>query len=120
MTLDSVKVGALFGGLGVLLGAFGAHALEGVLRPERLVVFETAVRYQFYHALALLLVGALEQVGPNLWLARAGRWFALGVVLFSGSLYLLCATDVGLLGAITPLGGLSFVAGWVCLVLSRR
>ncbi|MGE0491739.1 MAG: DUF423 domain-containing protein [Vulcanimicrobiota bacterium] len=113
-----LTVGAILGGLSVLLGAFGAHALKEVLSPERLVTFETAVRYQFYHALALLAVG--QFAADNLWAARAGGLFAVGVALFSGSLYLLCATGITILGAITPFGGLSFMAGWVCLAVASR
>ena len=113
-----LTVGAILGGLSVLLGAFGAHLLGGVLAPERLVTYETAVRYQFYHALALLAVGHFE--ADNVWAGRAGTLFTVGVALFAGSLYLLCATGLTMLGAITPLGGLSFMAGWICLALASR
>ncbi|MCA9796861.1 MAG: DUF423 domain-containing protein [Candidatus Eremiobacteraeota bacterium] len=113
-----LTVGAILGGISVLLGAFGAHALKEILVPERLVTYETAVRYQFYHALALLAVGGFS--ADNVWAGRAGALFTLGIVLFAGSLYLLCATGLTMLGAITPLGGLSFMAGWICLALASR
>jgi len=97
--------------LDVALGAFGAHALKGRLSPEALAVFETGVRYQAYHALALLLLAALR--GPD----RAAWCFVGGIVLFSGSLYALALTGVRWLGAVTPLGGLLFLAGWLLLAL---
>src|SRR5689334_1538034 len=109
-------IGALAGFLAVAFGAFGAHALRGRLSPEMLVVFETAVRYQMYHALAILAVGlVLARLGG--WLFTAAGWlFTAGIVLFSGSLYALALTGVTTLGAITPLGGLAFLAGWACLI----
>jgi uncharacterized membrane protein YgdD (TMEM256/DUF423 family) len=107
-------LGALAAGLGVALGAFGAHGLEGRVSPDRLDTFRTGVQYQMYHALALLVVGWLIQQsaawGPLLhW---AGYCFAGGIVIFSGTLYLLVLTDTGWLGAITPLGGVAFIVGW--------
>jgi len=103
------------GFLGVALGAFGAHGLRTRLGPEMLAVFETGVRYQMYHALALLVLGALAP-GIAGRLATAAGWsFTAGIVLFSGSLYLLALTDVRILGAITPLGGVAFLIGWACL-----
>lgn len=113
-----LTVGAILGGLSVVLGAFGAHALKEILSPDRLVTFETAVRYQFYHALALLAVG--QFAADNAWAGRAGSLFTLGIAVFAGSLYLLCATGITILGAITPFGGLAFIAGWVCLALASR
>lgn len=107
--------GAVAAGLAVAAGAFGAHALEARLSPERLQTFETAVRYQMYHALALLFVGwAAQELGGAavLW---AGGCFIGGILVFSGSLYLLVLTDTGWLGAITPLGGAAFLAGWALL-----
>ncbi len=111
-------IGALAGFLGVGLGAFGAHALRGRLTPEMLAVFETGVRYQMYHALAIGLVALLL---PRIsgWLIVAAGWcFVGGIVLFSGSLYLLALTGVTVLGAITPLGGLAFLAGWALLAVA--
>ena len=108
-------IGAVAGGLGVALGAFGAHALRGRLTEQMLSVFETGVRYHMYHALALLLVASVaDRLGGRL-LNAAGWSFTAGIVLFSGSLYVLAATGVTTLGAITPLGGLAFLIGWFCL-----
>ncbi len=111
-------IGALAGFTGVSLGAFGAHALRTRLSPEMLAVFETGVRYQMYHAFAVLLVAlVLARMGGWL-IALAGWLFTAGIVLFSGSLYLLAFTGVTVLGAITPIGGLAFLAGWGCLALA--
>ena len=114
--------GALAGFLGVGLGAFGAHALRARISPEMLAVFETAVRYQMYHALALVLTSLVTSPGAartSAWLVTTAGWsFIVGIVLFSGSLYALAVTGVTVLGAITPLGGLAFLAGWACLALA--
>src|SRR5262245_31318150 len=111
-------IGALLGFLGVAFGAFGAHALKSRLSPDMLAVFETAVRYQMYHAFALLIVAAaIGHVGPARLLSISGWTFFLGVVFFSGSLYALALSGVGILGAITPIGGLLFLIGWTCLVM---
>ena len=107
--------GAGYGLLGVALGAFGAHALRARLAPDLLAVFHTGVEYQFYHAFALLAVGVLLLVKPSPALPVAGWCFALGVLLFSGSLYALALSGTRWLGAITPLGGLLFLAGWGAL-----
>ena len=111
-------IGALAGFTGVTLGAFGAHALRGRLSPEMLVVFETGVRYQMYHALAIIATGLIvARLGG--WLIIAAGWlFAAGIVLFCGSLYLLAFTGVTMLGAITPIGGVAFLLGWTCLALA--
>jgi uncharacterized membrane protein YgdD (TMEM256/DUF423 family) len=111
-------VGAVAAFLGVALGAFGAHGLRARISPEMLAVFETAVRYQMYHALALVLTSVLmSRMGG--WLAVTAGWcFIAGIALFSGSLYALALTGVTVLGAITPLGGLAFLAGWACLSLA--
>ncbi len=101
-------LGAVFGALGVAAGAFGAHALRNRLMPEMLAVFETGARYQMYHALAIILCGIVGAKTPG-WIMQAG------IVLFSGSLYALAVTGVRVFGAITPLGGLAFIAGWACL-----
>ena len=111
-------LGSLAGFLGVGLGAFGAHGLKTRLSAEMLAVFETGVRYQMYHALALLVVSAaIGHLGSARLLAGAGWLFVAGIVLFSGSLYALALTGVSTLGAITPLGGLAFLGGWACLAL---
>ena len=111
-------IGAVFGFLGVALGAFGAHALKTRLSPELLVVFETGVRYQMYHAFAVLIVAAaIGHIGTTRLLVTAGWFFVAGILLFSGSLYVLALTGVGILGAITPVGGLLFLIGWACLAV---
>lgn len=109
---------ALSAFFGVGAGAFGAHGLRAQVAPHLLAVFETAVRYQMYHALALLAVAWALGRWPGR-LPRAAGWlFVLGTLLFSGSLYLLVLTGTRGLGAITPLGGVAFLAGWACLVLA--
>jgi uncharacterized membrane protein YgdD (TMEM256/DUF423 family) len=103
--------------LGVAAGAFGAHGLRSRLTPDLLAVFETGARYQMYHALALLGVGWAVSRWPGPWPVRAGWLFLVGTLLFSGSLYALALTGIRWLGAITPLGGVAFLAGWTCLLL---
>ncbi len=118
MARTFMLIGSLAGALGVGLGAFGAHGLRGRLSPEMLAVFETGVRYEMYHALALLLVAALMSRIDG-WLIHAAGWsFTIGIVLFSGSLYLLALTGVRILGAITPLGGVAFILGWAFLAFA--
>ena len=107
---------AILGFIGVALGAFGAHGLRGRLTPEMLAVFETGVRYQMYHVFALLVVSsAIGHLGSARLLAMAGWSFFAGILLFSGSLYALALTSTGILGAITPIGGLAFLIGWASL-----
>ena len=110
--------GAIAAGLAVAAGAFGAHTLEQYVTPERLQVFETGVRYQMYHALALLFAGWAVGRWPGWKVRWSGYLFVGGMVLFSGSLYLLVFTDTSWLGAITPLGGVAFLAGWFLLAWS--
>ena len=109
---------ALSGFLGVAFGAFGAHGLRNRLTPDMLAVFETGVRYQLIHAVALLAVAALMDRLSGWLITTAGFLFIAGIVLFSGSLYLLALTGVTILGAITPLGGLAFLGGWACLAIA--
>lgn len=111
-------LGAALAGLAVAAGAFGAHGLESRVSPERLETFRTAVRYQMYHALALLFVGwaAAQGWGPPL--TWAGYCFIVGILVFSGTLYLLVLTDTSWLGAITPVGGAAFLIGWALLAWS--
>jgi uncharacterized membrane protein YgdD (TMEM256/DUF423 family) len=111
-------IGALAGAIGVGLGAFGAHGLRGRLSPEMLAVFETGVRYHMYHALALVATAVLAGRLDGRLVTAAGWLFTSGIVLFSGSLYVLALTGVGILGAITPIGGLAFLAGWTCLAIA--
>ena len=106
-----VAAGAINAALAVAAGAFAAHALRDRLDDKALAVFETGARYQIYHALAMVLAGVLAARGP-------GWTFQIGIVMFSGSLYVLALTDVKLLGAITPFGGLAFLAAWIWLAVT--
>jgi uncharacterized membrane protein YgdD (TMEM256/DUF423 family) len=118
MARTFMLIAALAGFIGVALGAFGAHGLRSRLGPEMLAIFETGVRYQLYHALALLAIASLMD-RLNGWLITTTAWlFVTGIVLFSGSLYALALTGVTVLGAITPLGGLAFLGGWACLAIA--
>lgn len=113
-----ISIGALSGFIAVGLGAFGAHALRERLSADMLQVFQTGVTYQMYHALALVGVGILlarYSVDGSVWLSASGWLFIAGSLLFSGSLYVLSLTGTTWLGAITPLGGLAFLAGWLAL-----
>ena len=120
MAMDKtfMLIGAVAAFLAVAFGAFGAHGLRERISPEMLAVFETGARYQMYHALAILIVaGTMARMDG--WLIKTAGWlFTAGIVLFSGSLYLLALTGVTVLGAITPLGGLAFLAGWACLIIA--
>lgn len=118
---------ALLGALAVALGAFGAHGLKQVAEPDAIRIFETAVRYHFHHVFALLALGILAHLFP----AQRASWnwsnrlFVAGILIFSGSLYLLTAAKVidasmGWLGAITPIGGLCFIGGWLMLAKGVR
>ncbi|HRP57968.1 DUF423 domain-containing protein [Agriterribacter sp.] len=123
MSKQFIRYAAILGALSVALGAFGAHALKKLVEADVVATFETGVRYQFYHTFALLAIGILYRRMPTKIMEWAGILFISGIVLFSGSLYLLTylnATEtVGLkgVGAITPLGGLCFIAGWICLFI---
>jgi uncharacterized membrane protein YgdD (TMEM256/DUF423 family) len=108
-------LGALSGLMGVAAGAFGAHALKARLTPDLLVIFETGARYQMYHALALVAAAWAAGRYPGAAAAWAGWLFVAGTVLFSGSLYALALTGVRGLGAVTPVGGVAFLAGWAAL-----
>ena len=119
MTAKGVLITAgILGAISVGIGAFGAHGLKDLLATNgRADTFETAVKYQFYHTLALFLLGLL-MVNHNVpQFTYAAYSFLAGTVVFSGSLYILCLTNVGWLGAITPLGGVGFILGWIFLVL---
>ena len=111
---------AAAGFLGVAFGAFGAHALRARLSPEMLAVFETGVRYQMYHAFAAIAAAWAFARWPKRVFGVAGVLFLAGIVVFSGSLYALALTGERWLGAITPLGGLAFLAGWLCLAWGAR
>lgn len=111
---------ALIGGLGVALGAFGAHGLKGLVEPTMLSVWQTAVQYQLVHALALLALSAWLFIRPNAWLQRSAFLMVLGTVLFSGSLYVLVLTGVRPLGMITPIGGITWLVAWAYILLAAR
>ncbi|MEO0457299.1 MAG: DUF423 domain-containing protein [Cyanobacteria bacterium P01_A01_bin.114] len=111
-----IAIASILGALSVAGGAFGAHALKDRLTEKALATFETGIRYQMYHALALLLVGLLMQQQPeSSGLANVGWAFILGVVIFSGSLYGVSLSGVKILGAVAPIGGVAFIAGWLML-----
>ena len=114
-----ILFGGLFGFLSVLMGAFAAHSLRNKVSAADLVIFQTGTQYQMYHSLLLVLLGALSAHSKDAqflkWLSWSGKATVLGIFLFSGSLYLLVLTDTRWWGAITPLGGISFLAAWFCL-----
>jgi len=116
----------VLGAVTVALGAFGAHGLEGTVSDKAVKTFETAVRYQMYHVFALALAGMIYKDFPNKWIRTSGIFFLLGILLFSGSLYLLTyasaivSPNFKWVGPITPIGGLMFIAGWICLALGIR
>ena len=117
-------LGSILAGLGVVLGAFGAHGLKKIVPPETVSSYQTGVQYQMYHAFALLIVGIIsERFSSNL-INWAGAFFVLGIVLFSGSLYLLASlkamdkVGVSGIGVITPIGGLMFIVGWILLLVA--
>ncbi|RLQ20920.1 DUF423 domain-containing protein [Seongchinamella sediminis] len=111
-----ITLASLSGMLAVVFGAFGAHGLRNRLDDYLMGVFETAVQYHFYHALALLAVGVIALGQPQTVMLKSAGWlFVIGTLVFSGSLYLLALTGLKWLGAVTPLGGLAFIAGWACL-----
>ena len=106
-------------GLAVALGAFGAHALDGRIESSLITVYETGVRYHFYHAFGLIAVALAVTQWPESSLPTVAGWlFLIGIILFSGSLYVLALSGIRWLGAITPLGGVAFIAGWICLALT--
>lgn len=114
-----IITGALAGLLAVLLGAFAAHALRGHLDAALLGTFNTGAQYHMYHALALVMVGVLVHLFPTQRVLRwSGGFFVVGIILFSGSLYLLALTQISLFGPIAPVGGLAFIMGWLALALA--
>jgi uncharacterized membrane protein YgdD (TMEM256/DUF423 family) len=121
MNKQFLSIAAMLGALSVVLGAFAAHKLRDIVGPDDVAIFETGVRYQFYHVFALLVVALLSQKFNNAWMNRAGNCFIIGIVLFSGSLYLMTAmkaaeyVSLKYIAVITPIGGLFFIAGWICL-----
>lgn len=121
-----IKTAAFLGALTVAMGAFGAHKLKSLVAENVVATYETAIRYQFYHLIALLLAGILYQQFPNKLIKTSGILFMLGMLLFSGSLYLLTYKEALVLpglkwvGPITPLGGVCFISGWICLALGIK
>lgn len=125
MHKNFIITAAFFGGLAVALGAFGAHGLEKITTDEKILhSFQTGVQYQMYHALGLLAIAILAEKFKNNWINWAGSSFIIGIILFSGSLYLLTflkiedSSAVKLVGPVTPIGGLFFIAGWIFLLLA--
>ena len=123
MHKNFLVAGAIFGGIGVVLGAFGAHGLQNITSDETILHgFQTAVQYQMYHAFALLATGIIIEKTPVSLIKWAGRFFITGIILFSGSLYLLTvlkiqeSNAVKIAGPVTPVGGLFFIAGWLLLL----
>lgn len=115
----ALVLGALFALLAVMAGAFGAHGLRGVIDERGLEVFQTAVTYQIYHSLALILVAILPVAGlSRRLLGIAAGFFVAGVLLFSGSLYLLVLTDLRWMGPVTPVGGIGFMVGWILVLMA--
>lgn len=121
MNRNFLSIAALLGALSVALGAFAAHKLKEIAGPDTVAVFETGVRYQFYHVFALMIVALLSEKFNNKWMIRAGNCFITGIILFSGSLYILTALKIAdnehfrLIGIATPIGGLFFIVGWLFL-----
>jgi uncharacterized membrane protein YgdD (TMEM256/DUF423 family) len=113
-----LATGAIAAAVGVAMGAFGAHALRSRIPADLLAVFETGVRYHLVHALALLAVAWAADRWPGRWVTISGWSFAAGIVIFSGSLYLLSITGARWLGAVTPIGGLAFLLGWTALAIA--
>ena len=111
-------VGSAFCLLSVFMGAFGAHTLKTKISKEMLDIFEVAVRYQVYHGIGLIIVAWAISQWQNSFTTAAGWCFIGGIAVFSGSLYILSMTGIRWLGAVTPIGGLAFIAGWACLILS--
>ena len=109
--------GAVLSGLGVLVGAFGAHGLRDRVAADMLAVFETGVRYHLIHGLAIIAVAWAASRWPSAWIGAAGWLFAAGIVVFSGSLYILAISGVRWWGAVTPIGGVCFLAGWAALAV---
>ena len=120
MKSSYVTVACVLGFAGVALGAFGAHALASITTANRLETWSTAVDYHLFHTLAILALLALFSGKSSVWLQRALLAFTAGIFVFSGSLYLLVITDVGILGAVTPIGGVLLLIGWICAFAASR
>ena len=115
--MNFLVIGAISGFLVVILGAFGAHGLKDILDEYGKSIYEKAVLYHMFHTMVLLVLGLIEKIQPELQLSLAGWVFIFGIILFSGSLYVLAVTGIKSLGMITPIGGVFFIIGWVSLFL---
>ncbi len=114
-----IGIGSILVMLSVMIGAFGAHMLEPIIGEDKISVYETGVQYHMIHALGIIVIGVIAKVfGESKLLAWSARLLFIGIILFSGSLYVLSISGIGPLGAITPFGGVSFIAGWVCLAVT--
>ena len=119
MKTNLLALAAIFGATAVILGAFGAHELKSILNEDALKVYQTGIAYQFYHSLALLACAILSFIKDNKWIYRSAYFFTAGILLFCGSLYLLVIPGMPeMIGAITPLGGICFIAGWISLLIA--
>ena len=115
--MNYLMIGAIFGCLAVIMGAFGAHALNEILDDYGKSIYNKAVLYHMFHSIAILILGLINKIQPEIQLSMAGWSFVIGIILFSGSLYMLAITGIKLLGIITPIGGILFIIGWVVLIL---
>ena len=120
MKSSYVTVACVLGSAGVALGAFGAHALASITTPNRMETWATAVDYHLFHTLAMLALSAMFRGQSSVWLQRALLAFTAGIIVFSGSLYALVISGVGILGAITPIGGVLLLMGWMCAFAASR
>ncbi|WP_200976106.1 DUF423 domain-containing protein [Echinicola sp. 20G] len=120
--VSTIRLAAILGALSVAIGAFGAHGLAPILeKMGRVDTFETAVKYQFYHTLAIFMVGLLQvKLGQKKALNASVNAFLIGIIIFSGSLFVLSTTGITWLGAITPIGGVAFIVGWMLLFLGVK
>ena len=113
-----IVTGSIFMALAVAFGAFGAHIVQDILTPDRFEVYKTGVEYHFYHAIGLLFLGVITiKIPESKWLEWSGYCLISGIIIFSGSLYALTLADTGWLGAVTPIGGIAFIFGWIFLVI---
>lgn len=116
-----LRIGGALGALAVIIGAFGAHGLDDMMSDEMAEIYETGVKYHFYHAIAILAVAAgAASLWSSAWTLWACRMWALGTLVFSGSLYILALTEIKWLGAITPIGGTAMILGWAFIVLAAK
>ena len=118
--MNFLVIGAISGCLVVILGAFGAHGLKDILDEYGKSIYEKAVLYHMFHTMAILVLGLIEKIQPEMQLSLAGWAFLIGIILFSGSLYILAVTGFKWMGMITPIGGVMFIIGWVMLFLKVK